>query len=85
MLVQAVAHLLFQLNFAINFLLYCVSGQNFRRAVRALFCGTKSPGGSRTSTTMAENVQLTSLCRRSVHAVCANGTSKRGVVRGSVI
>ncbi|KAK3850622.1 hypothetical protein Pcinc_042684, partial [Petrolisthes cinctipes] len=34
---QQVSTLLFYTNFAINFLLYCVSGQNFRRALATLF------------------------------------------------
>ncbi|XP_076040555.1 G-protein coupled receptor [Oratosquilla oratoria] len=36
--VQQAFVLLFNTNFAINFLLYCVSGQNFRRAVKSLCC-----------------------------------------------
>ena len=34
---QQISLLLFYSNFAINFLLYCVTGQNFRRAVTTLF------------------------------------------------
>lgn len=35
---QHVAHVFFITNFGINFLLYCVSGQNFRRAFCSLCC-----------------------------------------------
>lgn len=37
-LVQHYFNLLFTTNFGINFALYCVSGQNFRRALVSLFC-----------------------------------------------
>ncbi|XP_037088168.1 neuropeptides capa receptor-like [Pollicipes pollicipes] len=80
---QAAANSLFQLNFGINFLLYCVSGQNFRRAVRSLFCGPRRSVSSRSSSTLTEHIPLTSRCRRSVGAVCASGVPKRPVVRGS--
>ncbi|XP_063986636.1 uncharacterized protein LOC135167402 isoform X2 [Diachasmimorpha longicaudata] len=33
MLAQQIANLLFDTNFGINFVLYCASGQNFRKAV----------------------------------------------------
>ncbi|CAH1392025.1 unnamed protein product [Nezara viridula] len=36
--IQQYAQLLFYINFGINFVLYCVSGQNFRRALISLFC-----------------------------------------------
>jgi hypothetical protein len=41
-ILQHISNLLFSTNFGINFVLYCVSGQNFRRALTAL-CW---PGGS---------------------------------------
>ncbi|XP_069669921.1 thyrotropin-releasing hormone receptor isoform X2 [Periplaneta americana] len=37
-ILQHVAHVLFNSNFGINFVLYCVSGQNFRRAFCSLCC-----------------------------------------------
>ncbi|XP_033607700.1 thyrotropin-releasing hormone receptor [Cryptotermes secundus] len=37
-ILQHVAHVLFITNFGINFVLYCVSGQNFRRAFCSLCC-----------------------------------------------
>ncbi|XP_076170728.1 C-C chemokine receptor type 1-like [Ptiloglossa arizonensis] len=36
-LVQQVCNLLFNTNFGINFILYCATGQNFRRAIRFMF------------------------------------------------
>ncbi|XP_021698328.1 cysteinyl leukotriene receptor 1 [Aedes aegypti] len=37
LLVQNCCHLFFMTNFGINFILYCVSGQNFRKAVFGMF------------------------------------------------
>ncbi|XP_054276920.1 sex peptide receptor-related protein 2-like isoform X1 [Macrosteles quadrilineatus] len=37
-ILQHYFNLLFNTNFGINFALYCVSGQNFRRALISLFC-----------------------------------------------
>ncbi|KOC63881.1 Growth hormone secretagogue receptor type 1 [Habropoda laboriosa] len=34
---QQVCNLLFNTNFGINFILYCATGQNFRRAIRSMF------------------------------------------------
>ncbi|KAJ8877500.1 hypothetical protein PR048_021955 [Dryococelus australis] len=36
--IQHVCMLLYTTNFGINFVLYCVSGQNFRRALQSLCC-----------------------------------------------
>ncbi|XP_076623116.1 cysteinyl leukotriene receptor 2-like [Colletes latitarsis] len=36
-LAQQVSNLLFNTNFGINFILYCATGQNFRRAIRCIF------------------------------------------------
>ncbi|XP_054012871.1 thyrotropin-releasing hormone receptor-like [Hylaeus anthracinus] len=36
-LAQQVCNLLFNTNFGINFILYCATGQNFRRAIRCMF------------------------------------------------
>uniref|UniRef100_A0A8D9B780 Thyrotropin-releasing hormone receptor n=2 Tax=Cacopsylla melanoneura TaxID=428564 RepID=A0A8D9B780_9HEMI len=38
---QHYCQILFNTNFGINFALYCISGQNFRRSLVALFCKTK--------------------------------------------
>ena len=40
---QQVFTLLFYSNFAVNFLLYCVTGQNFRKAVVSMFVPPKGP------------------------------------------
>lgn len=37
-ILQHMANILYNTNFGINFALYCVSGQNFRRALTSLFC-----------------------------------------------
>lgn len=36
-LTQQVCNLLFNTNFGINFILYCATGQNFRKAIRCVF------------------------------------------------
>ena len=36
-LAQQVCNLLFNTNFGINFILFCATGQNFRRAIRCMF------------------------------------------------
>jgi len=47
-ILQHVAHVFFITNFGINFVLYCVSGQNFRRAFCSLCCSCSCcPAGSR--------------------------------------
>jgi hypothetical protein len=33
---QHISYILFNTNFGINFVLYCVSGQNFRRALKTM-------------------------------------------------
>ena len=53
---QHVAHVFFITNFGINFLLYCVSGQNFRRAFCALCCSCAICPGLRRS---SEGSQVT--------------------------
>lgn len=53
---QHVAHVFFITNFGINFLLYCLSGQNFRRAFFSLCCSCASCPGLRRS---SENSQVT--------------------------
>lgn len=53
---QHVAHVFFITNFGINFLLYCVSGQNFRRAFCSLCCSCASCPGLRRS---SESSQVT--------------------------
>ncbi|KAL1456293.1 hypothetical protein WDU94_001035 [Cyamophila willieti] len=40
-MLQHYCQILFNTNFGINFALYCISGQNFRRSLVALFCKTK--------------------------------------------
>lgn len=37
-LLQHYSNVLFATNFGINFVLYCISGQNFRKALYTLFC-----------------------------------------------
>lgn len=37
-LLQHYSNVLFATNFGINFILYCISGQNFRKALHTLFC-----------------------------------------------
>jgi len=38
--------LLFNTNFAVNFLLYCMSGRNFRESVKAVLLGMKTRNSS---------------------------------------
>lgn len=40
-IIQYYCAIFFNTNFGINFALYCVSGQNFRRAVTAMLCPSR--------------------------------------------
>ncbi|KAI5701904.1 hypothetical protein M8J75_014552 [Diaphorina citri] len=46
-ILQHYCQILFHTNFGINFALYCISGQNFRRSLVSLFCKNKKKKRSR--------------------------------------
>ncbi|XP_046586020.1 neuropeptides capa receptor [Neodiprion virginianus] len=72
-ILQHVCNLLFHTNFGINFALYCVSGQNFRRAVGHMLCPRPRRRHDTTQVTMSEYVRSSgSLSRR--RTVTMNGS-----------
>ncbi|KAK5642945.1 hypothetical protein RI129_009112 [Pyrocoelia pectoralis] len=46
---------LFNTNFGINFVLYCISGQNFRKAVQSMFCKRRLGRTGTTAFTVSES------------------------------
>uniref|UniRef100_A0A1B6D8L9 G-protein coupled receptors family 1 profile domain-containing protein n=1 Tax=Clastoptera arizonana TaxID=38151 RepID=A0A1B6D8L9_9HEMI len=73
-ILQHYFNLLFTTNFGINFALYCVSGQNFRRALVSLFCPRYRRRHDNTQVTVVSEYSRSpgSLCRR--RTVTINGS-----------
>ncbi|KAF5278116.1 hypothetical protein FQR65_LT03632 [Abscondita terminalis] len=46
---------IFNTNFGINFVLYCISGQNFRKAVQSIFCKRRLGRTGTTAFTVSES------------------------------
>ncbi|XP_053956244.1 neuropeptides capa receptor [Anastrepha ludens] len=75
-ILQYIFQLLFITNFGINFVLYCVSGQNFRKAVLSMFRRVSST--QREGTTQ---VTVSEYCRNRGGGVASASTSRRAMTQ----
>lgn len=72
MIVQHSSYILFQTNFAINFILYCISGQNFRKALASLCCPKRPRGNETTRVTVVSEFGRSMSARR--RTITLNGS-----------
>ncbi|XP_059472845.1 neurotensin receptor type 1-like isoform X2 [Neocloeon triangulifer] len=74
---QHISYVLFNTNFGINFVLYCVSGQNFRRALKTMCCpgaGVHRTGRREVSQSTVSEYQRAAGCSfNSRHRTALNG------------